>query len=384
MTDPLYVLAGLALIVAISEWLVRKTALRHLGTALVVILVTAVAANTGIMPSYSDGVPIYDGIFKYVAPLAIFWLLLRVSLQSVIRAGRAMMSLFLLGSLGTFVGVLVGMRVVGGQEAFGSDYAALAGMFVGTYTGGSINFNAIALEYGVVEDGLLYAGATAIDSLMTTVWMALTIALPRLMGGAKADQKSVHAAPTEPLLGVEDDTEAVHPVDIAWLLALGAASVWLAGIGSEYLEQRLGLPVPSILIITSIALVLAHWRPVAELAGSRTLGMFAVYLFLAVIGALCDVGALSSIGSLGLNMLAFVSVALCVHGLIIFGGARLFKIDPAVAAVASQANVGGGTSALALARSLARPDLVLPAILVGALGTAIGTYLGVMTVILLG
>jgi uncharacterized membrane protein len=47
-----------------------------------------------------------------------------------------------------------------------------------------------------------------------------------------------------------------------------------------------------------------------------------------------------------------------------------------VAAVASQANIGGGTSALALARSLGRRDLVLPAILVGSLGTALGTYLG--------
>jgi len=44
--------------------------------------------------------------------------------------------------------------------------------------------------------------------------------------------------------------------------------------------------------------------------------------------------------------------------------------------IASQANIGGSSSALALARSLKRDDLLLAAVLVGALGNAIGTYLG--------
>ena len=113
-----------------------------------------------------------------------------------------------------------------------------------------------------------------------------------------------------------------------------------------------------------------------KLKGAQLLGMFAVYLFLAVIGAFCDLAALQGAGSLGLNMLVLILVALLTHGLIIFGVARLFKMDIQLAAVASQANIGGGTSALALARSMGRSDLVLPAILIGSLGNAIGTFLG--------
>ena len=45
----------------------------------------------------------------------------------------------------------------------------------------------------------------------------------------------------------------------------------------------------------------------------------------------------------------------------------------------SLANIGGSTSALALAKSLGRGDLMLPAILVGALGNDVGTYLGFRT-----
>ncbi|MEM9456015.1 MAG: DUF819 family protein [Myxococcota bacterium] len=61
-----------------------------------------------------------------------------------------------------------------------------------------------------------------------------------------------------------------------------------------------------------------------------------------------------------------------VHGALVFGVTRLLRLDPDVAAVASQANIGGGTTALALARGLGRGDLVLPAILVGSLGTFVG------------
>ena len=80
----------------------------------------------------------------------------------------------------------------------------------------------------------------------------------------------------------------------------------------------------------------------------------------------------------------FVTVLVVVHAVVVFGAARVLRIDPDVAAVASQANIGGGTSALALARSLGRGDLELPAILVGAVGTALGTYVGFAVAAALG
>ena len=45
-------------------------------------------------------------------------------------------------------------------------------------------------------------------------------------------------------------------------------------------------------------------------------------------------------------------------------------------AIASQTNVGGGASAIALAETFKRNELILPSILMGTLGNAIGTYLG--------
>jgi uncharacterized membrane protein len=372
-TDPLYILAVLCLFVALAEWLVRRTALRHAGTALLVILVTAVAANLGVLPAGSSEaapVPVYDAIFAYLAPLAIFWLLLLVNLRDVLRAGVPAIALFLIGAAGIVVGTFVAVQLFD-MSALGPRHPAIAGMFVGTYIGGSINFNAVALSYDVVRDGVLYAGSVAVDNVVTTLWMVATLALPRLLAplwGRYAVAGS--AITTEDMTGVAEDTEHIHPLDLALLLALGFTSLLAA-------ERIAGITgVPSILLITTFALVLAQFRVIGRLRGTRVLGMFAVYLFLAVIGAFCDVRALGQLGRLGFVLLAFAGILVLIHGIVIFAAARIMRLDLDVAAVASQANVGGSTSALALARSLGRADLVLPAVLIGALGNAIGTYLG--------
>ena len=385
--DSLSIAAALCGLVALSEWLVRRTPARHVGSALLVILLTAVAANVGLLPAGSSPeapVPVYDGVFSVLAPLSILWLLLGVELRAVLKAGPAVLGMFFVGTAATAVGVLVGMGAVRGPETVGPLYNALGGMFAGTYTGGSLNFNAVALGYDVMRDGPLFAGAVAVDNIVTTVWIIATLALPRLLaplwttrlgGRPEADAAAPVPEAVGPLLGIEDDTETLHPLDLGLALGLGLGGLWLSDRLAAVLAEA-GVPVPSILVLTVLALVLAQIPAVARLRGPRLLGMFGVYVFLAVVGAFCDVAALRGLGSLGLTLLAFTSIAVLVHGLIVFGVARVFKVDLAVAAVTSQANVGGGTSALALARSLGRDDLVLPAVLVGSLGTALGTFVG--------
>ena len=110
--------------------------------------------------------------------------------------------------------------------------------------------------------------------------------------------------------------------------------------------------------------------------GSQLLGLYGVYLFLAVIGAYCELTTLVELQTLGITLLVFTSITVLVHGLMTFGLGALFYRDWELISIASQANIGGSTSAMALAESFGRMELILPAILIGSLGNAIGTYIG--------
>jgi len=272
------------------------------------------------------------------------------------------------------------MWAVSGRSSLGPLYGALGGMFTGTYIGGSINFNAIALHYEVTKDGTLYAGAIAVDNILTTLWMIVTIALPKMFSRNGQEKNPNPAAiPSSEIESQQEDSEFLSPLSMALLLGAGMLTLWFSNQAAE-LFARAGVTIPSILILTTVALVLAQIPAFNRLKGSRLLGLFSVYLFLAVIGAYCELAALSHMGALGLTLLLFVTLLVLIHGVMIFGVGALFKQDWDMLAIASQANIGGSTSALALAKSLNRRDLYLPAILIGSLGNGIGTYLGFLVI----
>ena len=358
------------------EWLSHKSFFKYLGTALLVILCGAFLANLGFIPSASNSIALYSGIFTYLAPLSIFYLLLEVNLQSLKKAGLPMLGMFFLGALGTAIGAFVGMYLLNGTAAFGDNYKAVAGMFTGTYIGGSVNFNALAIHYNMMEQGTVYAGAVAVDNVITTLWMVVCIAVPKVVRVFFKNEKDVQAQPdiSNAVSESQEDKEYVSTKSIGLLLFLGAAAMFTSELGTAFLS-KLGFEIPSILIITTIALVLAQIKPISQLNGSRLLGLYSVYLFLIVIGAYCEIAAMASIGMLAINLLLFALVLVLTHAIFIFIGGSLFKFDIDILSIASQANIGGSSTALALAKSFNRRDLLLPGILVGSLGNGVGTYI---------
>jgi uncharacterized membrane protein len=373
--NSLTILAVLFLNIVVAEWLNTKAFFKHVGTGLMVIILTAIVANLGIIPASTPATPLYDGIFAYIAPLSIFLMLLNINLNSLKKAGKPMLIMFLIGSVATVIGTLVAMWATNGKTKIGELYYALGGMYTGTYIGGSINFNAVALHYGVSQQGTLFSAATVADNIITAIWVIATLALPQLLNKLYPRKKLMEISDESKAEtnNYTSDTESVRPFDLAFLLLISFTGISLSAWLSSQIPQ-----IPSILWLTTIALILAQFKIVNNLKGHKLLGLLGVYLFLAVIGAYCDVPALLKDGQLAIILMVFVSILVGVHGIIIYGMGALLKQDWDIVSIASQANVGGSASALALSRSLNRNDLTLPGILVGALGNATGTYWGIL------
>ena len=377
-TNPIYVLFILCLMVILSIYAGETKIGKQLGgAALLVILFSAVSANLKLIPSASNSIELYEIIFKYIAPISIFYLLLNVNITTIKNAGLPMVGLFILGSLSTTIGIIISWFLLSPENILGDDGRIIAGMLTGTYTGGSVNFNAIALEYGFQKKGLLYAGTIAVDNVVTALWIMVTIAIPSILNKIWKSNKKTNS---NLILNADQNNndDKIDSKSLSWLVFFGVGSYFI----SEFISENY-IKIPSILILTTIGIILAQTKFISKIKGGQTLGLYLVYLFLAVIGAYCELSAVSQLQEVGVILLLFTSFAVLIHGLlfVIIGG--LIYRDWDMISIASQANIGGGASAIALAESFNRKELILPAILVGSLGNALGTYLGFLVVYIL-
>jgi len=362
--SPLFLTAVIAGATALAFLLDRRVPwLSKVGASLLALILGAVLSNTGLVPTTS---PVYSVIEGPLTSLAIAWLLLAVNLSDLKVAGPRMVGAFLLAGLGTAMGAMVAALMFSGT--FGENTWRLAGVFTGTYSGGSVNF--VAVGRGVELPEFLFSGAAAADALTTGIWLAATLMLPVWL-----KRFYPAAIPGSDLAG--DAEEQAHPffekiplstLDLANLLAVGFGLV----LASEWIG-RFTPGIPAVLWLTTLALVVGHTKHFLKPGGALQLGNLALHFFFVIIGIHSRV---SEILTIGIEIFYYTLVVVGVHGLVVFGIGRLARMDIGSLAVASQAAVGGPSSALAVAVSREWKGLVLPGIIVGLLGYALGNYLG--------
>lgn len=354
---------GLLLISVLGgSWIARQPKLVWLSPPMTALLAVVAFANIGIMPPSAD-LALAVLLSGPLLAAAIFLLLLQADLRGIMAVEPGLLIAFLAGCIAVTIGAwaAASLPLIGGL--IGPLRAEVAGMFAGTYTGGAVNFNTLAASYGVDRSGLVFLGATAVDNVYTTLWiLACGLAGTWVRRQQPAADTSA-AAPTR--------TEVLSVEGLALGSLVTVAAVW----SGEWLGRAFPLVHP--LLWTTVLALAAAQTPLSAL-GRRLepVAILLLYLFIASLGIDVRFVEFGDAAGLLAGLVAMVAIILGVHGAVMLAIARWSRVDRAGLIVASQAAIGGPPTAIAFAESLDRHDLRLPAVLLGLLGYAIGTWLG--------
>jgi uncharacterized membrane protein len=385
ISDPFQVLVILFGIVFLATWLDRRYKwARNLSPVILILMIGAIASNVGFIPTkFSDEFSLYRDIMGFTVPFAVCLVLFQVRLADLRKAGLQMLCAFGIACVGVFIGAVGGAVLLSDQ--LGPDAWKLAAPFTGTYIGGSLNFNALWQAFEV-DDGALFGAANAVDNLtLLPIFFFLMIVPERLLRFfpiAKRwhrDGDEIHDAPekhTDPSLNVYGLASLTFCA-LAVMLLSDLTTLGLGNLATNFAEEsflrNFLSNVPSILILTTYALILAQFPRVAAMEGAHEIGNYAFYLFFAAIGATCDIGSAIAKGPV---LFLYVSIIIVFGMTFLFGVGRLCKMDPRVLACAAMAAKTGPATVIALADAKGWKELALPGVAVGLLGYALGNYVG--------
>jgi len=338
----------------------------RLSGAVVAMGTTFALSNVGIIPV---GAPAYDTVWSFFVPLAIPLLLFQADVRRILRESGPTLIAFLAGAAGTVAGTVVAFHVV----PLGPEGHKLAGIFCATYVGGSVNYVATSQALDLRSGDLLTAGIAA-DNLVMALYFLLLFALPSVgfLRRRYVRRSSTRAPATDP--GPQAAAEAPGSFrlqDLALSLALAGT---LCAVGYT-VAALTDWPSGAILIITALAVVLAALFPrrLGKLGGAQEAGVLLMMVFFAVLGATANVGVVLREGPV---LFLFAALILLIHLAILLVVGRLLRLDLLELVIASNANMGGPTTAAAMATARRWDHLVTPAILCGTLGYAMATFVG--------
>lgn len=356
---------------------------------------TLILSNLKIIPTEA---PVYDAVWSYVVPLAVPMLLFNADIKKIGRDSGRVLIIYLFSGIGTILGGFVAYFALKNAIPALND---IVPMFVGTYTGGSVNFVAMSQQYKV--PGATVSAALVADNLLMALYFFTLMALPTMavikkhykmpLVNALEQQSESDMEANKTMAAKYWGAKEISLKDIAFTVALSfvivAVSDKLATVFGDLFKGEGavsailgGLLGNKYLLMTTITMIIASAFPkqISSIRGSQEIGTFLIYLFFAVIGAPASIGLILRESPL-LLLFALIVVLINLIVSLIFG--KLFKFNIEEIIIASNANVGGPTTAAAMAVSKGWTELIVPALLVGTLGYVIGNYYGILSGILL-
>ena len=386
--------AILAAIATLAVYLEQKTKIGSKVTGCVMALIFAmVLSNTGIIPLEA---PAYDFVWDYIIPLSIPMLLFNADVKKIGRESGRLLIIYLISGIGTIAGGIVAYNLLKGAFA---DLGQVLPMMIGTYTGGSVNLVAMADAYHV--GGELVSSSVVADNLLMALYFFALIAA----AGSKFFLRKYRHPLIDEIEAQTKDGELggaatfwkpkqVSLKDIAFCIALSlvivAVSVNIADLlgaviptSNFVLALINGLLGSKYLIITTLTMLVATLFPgqVGSIGGAQEIGTYLIHIFFAVIGVPASIYMIVTKAPL---LLLFCAIIVFVNMLFsfVFGKVLRFSLEEII--ISSNANIGGPTTAAAMAIAKGWNALIVPAILVGTLGYVLGNYYGIFAGTIVG
>lgn len=368
--------AILLIIVVVSMKIEKKYKWGQVLTGAVVALIFAVLlTNLKILPMESV---VYDTVWDYAIPLSIPMLLFRSNMRKIFKESGKILLLFTIGSVGTVLGAFAAFGLL---QKFIPDLGKIAGMMTGSYIGGGVNFVALTQVFDL--DKTMISATTVADNFNMALYFIILSALPNIGFFRKNFiQSEANRAHKDEF----NKKTFISTYDLALIFATSAAIVAISNVIAGFfasaipssnaftllLNQLFGNPY---LIITTLTMILTTAFPkyFENISGAEEVGSFLIYIFFVVIGVPASIPLIIKTAPL---LLVFCFIMVAINMLTVLIGSKLLKVSLQEAIIASNANIGGPSTAAAMAISKGWYHLIGPGIFAGLFGYIIGNYLG--------
>ena len=369
-SNPGSILAVMTSMIALGFYLQRYKAIKSLGPALTIIIMGIILSNLKVVPVSTE---LYGTISTYAIPVSMTIMLMSVDLKEMTKLSREpLIAIFVAVLTVSIMAFLFGL--VFAEKI--SEGWKVAGMFVGTYTGGSANLTAIGTGLNVSRQTL--AAANAADYVIGVPTLIFMFALPAILKNSKKFKKlwPYHVEESE----LEDcqneefmESKEWSIKDIAWMLAIGFVVTEVSTILAGYFNSSFS-SAARILLVTTISIIIAQLKPVKKLRGNLDLGLFVALFFLCTIGFSVDIKEfLGSTFTITLYCFSIIFASFVFH----LGITRLLKIKYQYVILSIVGAIADGPTSALVAASAKWNSLVSVAVVMGVIGGVLGNYAGI-------